>query len=126
MSFTRRSHAVAAFVGASILALAACSDQAPLAPRADASRAQASQSTLSSIGSNRRLIALRDGRPAAAVIARIRALGGSVARSHEGAGLIVATGLTDAAGTLPATRFRTSFMTSDRSLAGRSRTPAGR
>ena len=29
------------------------------------------------------------------------------------------------AGTLPATRLRTSFMTSDSSLAGRSRTPAG-
>ena len=34
--------------------------------------------------------------------------------------------LTDAAGTLPATRLRTSFMTSDRSFADRSRTPAGR
>ena len=69
----------------------------PVAPRADASRTQGSQSTLAGVGSNRRLIALRDGRPAAAVVARIRALGGTVTRTHEGAGLIVASGLTDAA-----------------------------
>ena len=92
-----RSRAIAAFVGASILALAACSEQMPVAPRTDASRVQGSQSTLASVGSNRRLIALRDGRPAAAVIARIRALGGTVARTHEGAGLVIASGLTDAA-----------------------------
>ena len=45
----------------------------------------------------RRLVALRDGRPAAAVIARIRALGGTVVRSHQGAGIVIASGLTDAA-----------------------------
>jgi lantibiotic leader peptide-processing serine protease len=92
-----RSRAIAAFLGASILALAACSEQVPVAPRTDASRVQGSQSTLASVGSNRRLVALRDGRPAAAVVARIRALGGTVARTHEGAGLVIASGLTDAA-----------------------------
>ena len=92
-----RSRAIAAFIGASILALAACSEQAPVAPRADASRVQGSQSSLASVGANRRLVALREGHPAAAVVARIRALGGTVARTHEGAGLVVASGLTDAA-----------------------------
>ncbi|MDQ2768182.1 MAG: S8 family serine peptidase, partial [Gemmatimonadota bacterium] len=93
----RRSHAVAAFVGAAILALAACSEQVPVAPRANASRAPGAQSSLASVGSNRRLVALRDGHGAAAVVARIRALGGTVTRTHEAAGLVVASGLTDAA-----------------------------
>jgi hypothetical protein len=98
MSSVRRSRGLLAFIGASIITIAACSDQAPLAPRTDASLSRvASQSSLSKVGSNRRLIALRDGRPAAAVIARIKALGGTVTRTHEGAGLVVATGLTDAA-----------------------------
>ncbi|MDB4910757.1 MAG: in-like serine protease [Gemmatimonadetes bacterium] len=97
MPFSRRSLALKLMLSASIVALAACSEQAPLAPRADASRTQASQSKLASIGATRRLIALRDGRAAASVIARIHALGGTVTRSHEGAGLVVASGLTDAA-----------------------------
>lgn len=97
MSFARRSLALKVLLSASLIAIAACSDQAPLAPRADASRTQASQSKLSKVGANRRLVALRDGRPAAAVIARIRALGGTVTRSHEGAGLVIASGLTDVA-----------------------------
>ena len=92
-----RSRAIATFIGALILALAACSEQAPVAPRADAARVQGTQSSLASVGSNRRIVALRDGRPATAVIARIRALGGTVTRSHEAAGLVVASGLTDAA-----------------------------
>jgi subtilisin family serine protease len=98
MSSVRRTRALAAFIGASIITIAACSDQAPLAPRTDASLSKiASQSALSKVGTNRRLIALRDGRPAASVIARIKALGGTVTRSHEGAGIVVASGLTDAA-----------------------------
>jgi subtilisin family serine protease len=97
MLFSRRSWPLKLMLTASIIVLAACSEQAPLAPREDASRAQPSPSKLSSIGATRRLIALRDGRSAAAVIARIRALGGTVTRSHEGAGLVVASGLTDAA-----------------------------
>ncbi len=98
MSSANRTRALVTFAAASILVIAACSDQAPLAPRVDASVAAASaQSSLAKVGSGRRLIALRDGRPAAAVIARIKALGGTVTRSHEGAGLVVATGLTDAA-----------------------------
>jgi len=92
-----RSHATTAFIGASIVALAACSEPTPVAPRADASQVSGSQSALARVGANRRLVALRDGRPAAAVIARIRALGGSVTRSHESAGLVLASGLTDAA-----------------------------
>ncbi|MBK5189555.1 MAG: S8 family serine peptidase, partial [Gemmatimonadaceae bacterium] len=93
----RRSHALVAFAAASILALAACSDQAPLAPPTDIGRAQASPSALAGVGSNRRIIALHDGRPVAAVVARIRELGGTVTRAHEGSGLIIASGLTDAA-----------------------------
>ncbi|HXT48418.1 MAG TPA: hypothetical protein VN717_07235, partial [Gemmatimonadaceae bacterium] len=81
--------------GAMIIAAAACSDQAPVAPRTDAG-VSTSQTALARTN-GRRLIALRAGRPAAAVIARIRALGGTVVRSNEGAGIVVANGLTDAA-----------------------------
>ncbi|MEP7064820.1 MAG: S8 family serine peptidase [Gemmatimonadota bacterium] len=97
MPVARRSSALTALVSGFVIAIAACSDQAPLAPRADAKRAHAAPSMLASIGANRRLVAIRDGRPSAAVVASIRALGGTVTRTHEGAGLIVASGLTDAA-----------------------------
>lgn len=98
MSSAHRTRALVTLSAASILAVAACSDQAPLAPRTDASVAAASsQSSLAKVGSGRRLIALRDGRPSAAVVARIKALGGTVTRTHEGAGIVVAAGLTDAA-----------------------------
>ncbi len=97
MSSPNRTRALVTFAAASILAIVACSEQAPLAPNVDASVSAASQSSLARVGASRRLVALRDGRPAAAVVARIRALGGTVARSHEGAGIIVASGLTDAA-----------------------------
>jgi len=94
MSSLRRSRIRMSIVGATIIAAAACSEPAPVAPRPDASvtTAQALART-----KGRRLIALQDGRPAAAVIARIRALGGTVVRSHEGSGIVVASGLTDAA-----------------------------
>ena len=97
MPVARRSSTHMLVVSALAVALAACSEQAPLAPRADASRTNASALSLASVGSTRRLVALRDGRPATDVIARIRALGGTVTRSHEGAGIVVASGLTDAA-----------------------------
>ena len=98
MSSAHRTRALVTFAAASILALVACSEQAPLAPRVDARVATAaSQSSLAKVGAGRRLVALRDGRPAAAVLARIRSLGGTVARAHEGAGIVVASGLTDAA-----------------------------
>ena len=97
MSSASRRRTLASFLGAAVFAVAACSEPTPLAPHVDASVAGASQSSLSKVGSNRRLIALKDGHSAAAVIARITALGGTVTRSHEGAGLVVASGLTDAA-----------------------------
>jgi subtilisin family serine protease len=97
MSFAGRSSSLSLILSAFVLAVAACSEQAPLAPRADASRTTASPSKLASVGASRRLIALRDGSTATNVIARIRALGGTVTRSHEGAGIVVASGLTDAA-----------------------------
>ena len=97
MPVAGRSSARALIASALVIAIAACSEQAPLAPRADASRANASASSLANVGATRRLIALRDGRPAAAVVARIRALGGTVTRTHEGAGIVLASGLTDAA-----------------------------
>jgi subtilisin family serine protease len=81
--------------GAMIIAAAACTDQAPVAPRTDAGLSL-SQAALARTN-GRRLIALRDGRPAAAVIASVRALGGTIVRSHEGAGIVIANGLTDAA-----------------------------
>jgi lantibiotic leader peptide-processing serine protease len=84
-------------VAALVLTVAACSEQAPLAPRADASRTNPSASTLASVGATRRLVALRDGSSATTVAARIRALGGTVTRSHLGAGIVIASGLTDAA-----------------------------
>jgi subtilisin family serine protease len=115
MSSAHRARLLITFVGASILTIVACSEPAPLAPRADASvAAAASQSSLAKIGAGRRLIALRDGRPAAAVLARIRALGGTVARSHEGAGLVVASGLTDAAASMLAQHADVSDVLSDR------------
>jgi subtilisin family serine protease len=96
MSPLRVSRTLMLVVGATIIATAvACTDQAPVAPRTDAS-VSASQVALART-SGRRVIALRDGRPAAAVLARIRALGGTVVRSHEGAGIVMASGLTDAA-----------------------------
>jgi subtilisin family serine protease len=82
------------FLGATIIAAAACSEQAPVAPRPDAS-VTAAQALARTNG--RRLIVLQEGRPSAGVIARIRALGGTVVRSHEGAGMVTASGLTDAA-----------------------------
>lgn len=94
MSSLRRSRIRMSIVGATIIAVAACSEQAPVAPRPEAS-VSAAQALARTNG--RRLIALLDGRPAAAVIARIRALGGTVVRSHEGAGIVMASGLTDAA-----------------------------
>jgi subtilase family protein len=114
MTSARRSYALAAFAGAAILAVAACSEQAPVAPRADASRAQASRSALAAVGANRRLVALRDGRPAAAVVARIRALGGTVTRTHESAGIVIASGLTDAAAASLATHADVSDVLKDR------------
>jgi len=95
MSSLCRSRIWMPVAGAMIIAAAACSDQAPVAPRTDAG-VSTSQTALARTN-GRRLIALRAGRPAAAVIARIRALGGTVVRSHEGAGIVVANGLTDAA-----------------------------
>jgi subtilisin family serine protease len=114
MSSVRRSRALIAFLGASIVALAACSEQAPVAPRADASIAQKSQSNLAKVGSNRRLVALRDGSSATAVVARIRALGGTVTRTHEGAGIVIASGLTDAAATSLAQQADVSDVLKDR------------
>ncbi len=115
MFSAHRTRALATLAAASILAIVACSEQAPLAPRTDASVASAaSQSALSKVGAGRRLIALKDGRPAAAVIARIRALGGTVSRSHEGAGLVVASGLTDAAAASLATHADVSDVLKDR------------
>ena len=96
MSFAGRSSALIAILSASVLTVVACSDQAPVAPRADVS-AHAPSARLSDIGSARRLISLREGRSAASVLARIRALGGTVTRAHEGAGIVVASGLSDAA-----------------------------
>ena len=93
MSSRRRSRTL--MLGATMLAVAACSEQAPVAPRTDASALAARVAAARTTG--RRVIGLQDGRPAAAVIARIRALGGTVVRSHEGAGIVVASGLTDAA-----------------------------
>lgn len=93
MSSLRRSRAL--MLGVTILAAAACSEQAPVAPRADASALASQVAAARTTG--RRVIGLQDGRPAAAVIARVRALGGTVVRSHEGAGIVVASGLTDAA-----------------------------
>jgi subtilisin family serine protease len=93
----RRSLARSVAVGASLLAIAACSEQAPLAPRADASRPQASQSALAAVAATRRLVAVRDASSANAVAAHVHALGGTVTRSHAGAGIVVATGLSDAA-----------------------------
>jgi lantibiotic leader peptide-processing serine protease len=116
MSSASRRRSLATFLGAAIFAVAACSDQTPLAPRVDASVAGASQSSLSKVGSNRRLIALKDGRPAAAVIARITALGGTVTRSHEGAGLVVASGLTDAAAATLALHADVSDVLHDRTV----------
>lgn len=97
MSFAGRSSALSLTLSAFVIAIAACSEQAPLAPRADASRTTTSPSGLASVGASRRLIALRDGGSATDVIARIRSLGGTVTRSHPGAGIVVASGLTDAA-----------------------------
>lgn len=94
MSSLRRSRIRMSIVGATIIAAAACSEPAPVAPRPDAS-VTTSQALARTTG--RRLIALQTGRPAAAVLARIRALGGTVVRSHEGSGIVVASGLTDAA-----------------------------
>ncbi|MBA2685220.1 MAG: hypothetical protein H0U66_12100, partial [Gemmatimonadaceae bacterium] len=74
MSSPNRTRALVTFAAASILAIVACSEQAPLAPNVDASVSAASQSSLARVGASRRLVALRDGRPAAAVVARIRAL----------------------------------------------------
>jgi subtilisin family serine protease len=117
MSSVRRSRTLATFLGAAIFAVAACSDQAPLAPRVDASvTGAASHSSLSKVGSNRRLIALKDGHPAGAVIARITALGGTVTRSHEGAGLVVASGLTDAAAATLAQHADVSDVLHDRTV----------
>lgn len=116
MSSASRRRTLATFLGAAIFAVAACSDQTPLAPRVDASVAGASQSSLSKVGSNRRLIALKDGHPAAAVIARITALGGTVTRSHEGAGLVVASGLTDAAAATLAQHADVSDVLHDRAV----------
>ena len=95
MSSPRRSRTLTTFLGATIIAAGACTDQVPVAPRADAGTS-ASQVALARTN-GRRLIALQNGRPAAAVIARIRALGGTVVRTHEGAGIVMASGLTDAA-----------------------------
>ena len=97
MPVAGRSSARTLIASALVIAIAACSEQAPLAPRADASRANASASSLASVGATRRLVALRDGRPATGVMARIRALGGTVTRSHESAGIVLASGLTNAA-----------------------------
>ena len=77
--------------------IAACSEQAPLAPRADASRTAPATSRLASVAASRRLVALRDASAATTVIARIRALGGTITRAHPASGIIVASGLTDAA-----------------------------
>lgn len=95
MSSLRRSRALMTVLSATIIAAAACTEPPPVAPRADAS-GSASQAALARTN-GRRLIALHDGRPTAAVIARIRALGGTVLRAHEGVGIVVARGLTDAA-----------------------------
>ncbi len=115
MTSARRTRALVTIAAASILTIVACSEQAPLAPRVDATVASAaSQSALGKVGANRRLIALRDGRPAAAVLARIRALGGTVSRSHEGAGLVVASGLSDAAAASLAQHADVSDVLSDR------------
>jgi lantibiotic leader peptide-processing serine protease len=97
MSFAGRSSALKLMLGAIIITIAACSEQAPLAPRADESRVSTTASKLSAVGARRHIVALRDGRSAAGVISRIRALGGTVMRSHEGAGIVLASGLTDAA-----------------------------
>lgn len=97
MKVAGRSPARSLILSAFVIAIAACSEQAPTAPRADASRTSAPASSLASVGASRRLIALRDGSSATNVIARIRALGGTVTRSHPGAGIVVASGLTDAA-----------------------------
>ena len=96
MSFAGRSSALIVALGASIITITACSDQA-VAPRSESIRAHASSSALAQVGSGRHLIEVRAGGSATAVIARIRALGGTVTRSHEGAGIIVASGLSDAA-----------------------------
>ena len=93
MSSLRRSRTL--MLGATILAAAACSEQAPVAPRSDAGALASQVAAARTTG--RRVIGLQDGHPAAAVIARVRALGGTIVRSHEGAGIVVASGLTDAA-----------------------------
>jgi subtilisin family serine protease len=97
MSFAVRSSTLSLGLSVCVIAVAACSEQTPTAPRAGAARATASASGLASVGASRRLIALRDSNSASNVIARIRALGGKVIRSHPGAGIVVASGLTDAA-----------------------------
>lgn len=95
-----RARAFQFVTSAAILAVAACTDSVPVAPRANAGHTPQGSSTLTQLGNGRRVIALRDGRPSAATVARIRALGGTVLRSHEDAGLITASGLTEGAAQL--------------------------